>query len=210
MRPGTVVVDAGSSAPAGTATVGAALAERGVEMVDAPVSGGVARARTGELTAMAGGDPGTLARCRPLLDAFAARVLETGPLGSGHATKALNNYVSAAGLLAALEALTAAERVGLDPAVVLAALNASSGRNNSTETKIAQFVLSETFGSGFALGLMAKDVRTAQQVARDAGVPARLLDACALLWDEAAAWAADGADHTEVGRALGLSGAGRP
>jgi 3-hydroxyisobutyrate dehydrogenase len=208
MRRGAAVVDLSSSAPAGTAAVGAALAERELGMVDAPVSGGVARARTGQLTAMVGGDPALVERCRPLLHSIAARVLPTGRLGSGHATKALNNYVSAAGLLAALEALAAAERFGVEPAVALDVLNVSSGRNNSTETKIGQFVLNERFASGFDLALMAKDVRTAQRLARLLGVPSRLLDACADLWDEAAAGAGTGTDHTAVGGELGL-GLGR-
>lgn len=209
MRRGTVLVDLSSSSPDGTVTLGSALHERGVAMIDAPVSGGVERAWKGELTMMAGGEPDAIEHCRGVFDAVASQVFVTGQLGSGHASKALNNYVSAAGLLASLEALAAAERFGVDPEVVLQVINASSGRNNSTETKISQFVFSETFASGFALALMAKDVRTAQRLARDLGVSARLLDVCAELWDEGAARAPVAADHTEVGRVLGLGAASR-
>src|SRR5262249_57807057 len=96
-----------------------------------------------------------------------SRVFHAGPIGAGHAAKALNNAVSAAGLIAAGEALIVAERAGIDPATMLEILNASSGRNNATENKIGQFVFSRSFASGFALGLMAKDLAIAGDLAAE-------------------------------------------
>jgi 3-hydroxyisobutyrate dehydrogenase len=117
--------------------------------------------------------------------------------------KALNNYVSGAGLIAALEALEVGRAFGLDPNVIVDVFNASTGRNNSTEVKLKQFVISETYGSGFFLGLMAKDIRTAHTLAEDLGVKVPLAGRCADLWDEAVRNLGPNADHTEVYRALG-------
>src|SRR5262249_58157842 len=119
---GAVVVDMGSSSPTGTRALGATLAADGIGMLDAPVSGGVRRAVDGTLSVMVGGDAALVDRCRPLFAAVGERVFECGPLGSGHAMKALNNLVSAAGLLIASEPLLVRRRFGLDPARMLEVL----------------------------------------------------------------------------------------
>ena len=108
--------------------------------------------------------------------------------------------VSAAGLTAAVEALAVGEKFGLDPNVMTDVLNASSGRNNTTENKLKQFIISKTFASGFSAALMAKDVRTADELGAAIGVATPLAEACAVLWGEAAAHLGPGADHTEYGR----------
>lgn len=200
LRDGTVVVDMSSSAPMGTRPLGAILEARGVRMVDAPVSGGVRKAVDGTLAIMAGGDPAVIEGVRPLLLTMGASLFLTGPLGSGHALKALNNFVSAAGLVAALESVAIGRRFGLAPEVIVDVLNASTGRNNSTENKLKQFVLSGSFASGFSLALMAKDIATADDLARDLGLNARLLRDMARLWAEAREQASPAADHTEIAR----------
>jgi len=202
LRPGAVLVDMSSSAPLGTAALGRLLAERGIGMLDAPVSGGVPRAETGTLSIMVGGEPALVERCRPLLDAMGNRVFATGPLGSGHAVKALNNLVSAAGLVAAAEALLVGRRFGVDPEVMLEVFNASTARNNSTELKFRPYVFSRTFASGFALDLMVKDLGIALELAASTGTPARLGDACHQMWRAARDDLGAGADHTEVVRWL--------
>jgi len=202
LAPDAVVVDMGSSSPTGTRALGAALAAHGVGMLDAPVSGGVRRAADGTLTVMVGGDPALVARCVPLFRAVGERVFECGPLGSGHATKALNNLVSAAGLLAAAEAMVVGRRFGLDPARMLEVLNASTGRNHATEHKLAQFVLSRRFDAGFSLGLMVKDLATALELARDTDTAAPFAEECRALWTRAAAALEPGADHTAIVRWL--------
>lgn len=198
LRPGSIVIDMSSSAPIGTRQLGAQLAARSVALLDAPVSGGVARAEAGTLSIMAGGEASTIARCRPLLDAIGDRVFATGPLGSGHAMKALNNLVSAAGLLAAAEALLVGRRFGLDQSVMIDVFNASTARNNSTENKFEQFVFSRRFSSGFALALMVKDLTTALDLADATATPAPFAARCRALWSAAAADLEDGADHTAV------------
>jgi 3-hydroxyisobutyrate dehydrogenase len=199
---GALVIDMSSSAPVGTRALGATLAARGVALVDAPVSGGVKRAVDGTLAIMVGGADADIERCRPLLAAMGRDIFPTGPLGSGHAMKALNNYVSAAGLAAAAEAVLVGRRFGLDPTTMVDILNASTGRNNATENKLKQLILSKRYAAGFTLGLMAKDLRTALETAEATATPAPLAAACIALWNAAEAKLGGAADHTEIARYL--------
>ena len=192
---GALVIDMSSSAPLATRALGEALEGLGVELIDAPVSGGVPRARDGSLTIMAGGAAALVNRAEPILSAM-GRVVRTGPLGSGHAMKALNNFVSAAGLLAVCEALIVAERFGLDPQVMNDVLKVSTGRNNTTDNKVERYLLPRTFDSGFALELMRKDVAIAKSLAEGIGLDAPWLQACGALLDEATQGLDAGTDHT--------------
>jgi 3-hydroxyisobutyrate dehydrogenase len=130
------------------------------------------------------------------------RIFHCGPLGAGHAMKALNNYVSAAGLVATVEALHAGRHFGLDPAVMTDVLNSSTGRNNTTENKVKAFMLSGRYDSGFALALMAKDLGIAMTLGSQVGSPMRLGDALRTMWEEAADALGAAADHTEMHRWL--------
>ena len=197
--PGAILLDMSSSSPVGTRALGVELDKRGVALIDAPVSGGVKGAVAGTLAIMTGGDEALAQRLDPLLAVMGKRFY-VGALGAGHAAKVLNNYVSAAGLAAASEALHVAERFGIAPATLLTVLNASTGRNNSTENKFAQFILNGKFDSGFSLGLMAKDLSLAMEVAQACGVPADLGRACLRLWKDAEATVGSKADHTEIAR----------
>src|SRR5579875_3674581 len=162
LRPGTIVIDMSSSDPVDTRKLGPELARRSAILLDAPVSGAVPRAITGKLAIMIGGDDkAAIARAKPLLSAMGDRLFDTGPLGSGHAMKALNNYIAAAGYTAVVEALMIGEKFGLDQNIMVDILNASTGRNFTTENMIKQQILSGQFATGFALGLMAKDVKIA-------------------------------------------------
>ncbi|MBM3601477.1 MAG: NAD(P)-dependent oxidoreductase [Alphaproteobacteria bacterium] len=202
LRKGTVIVDMSSSDPVGTRALGGELQSKGFPFIDAPVSGGVRRAVDGSLAIMAGGDGATIDRVEPVLSAMGKSIFRTGPLGSGHAMKALNNHVSGAGLIAALEALRVGRAFGIDPNVIVDVLNASTGRNTATENKLKQFVITETFAAGFSIGLMAKDVRAARDLAAATGVPAPLIERCAELWDDAARDLGGSADHTAIERYL--------
>jgi 3-hydroxyisobutyrate dehydrogenase len=202
LPPGALAIDMSSSAPLGTRRLGEALAARRIALIDAPVSGGVARAAAGTLAIMAGGAAAEIDRAMPLLQAMGRAVFRTGPLGSGHAMKALNNYVSAAGLAAASEALLVGRRFGLDPEIMVEVLNASTGRNNSTETKLKPFVLSGSFASGFSMALMAKDIRTAADLAAALDQQAPGLERAAALWEQAGAVLGKDADHTAIYRYL--------
>ncbi|MGX7709135.1 NAD(P)-dependent oxidoreductase [Methylobacterium sp. Gmos1] len=196
LAPGTIVIDMSSSAPVGTRDLARELAGRGLVLVDAPVSGGVKRAIDGTLAIMVGG--GHADRVRPLLEALGTSLFETGPVGSGHAMKALNNYVSAAGLVAACEALHIGASFGLDPALMTDILNVSTGRNNSTDVKLKPYVIPKSYTSGFSMALMAKDLRTADDLARHEGVPAPLSRTIAALWQDALEDLGADADHTAI------------
>jgi 3-hydroxyisobutyrate dehydrogenase len=202
LEPGAILIEMSSSAPLGTRELGEEMIAAGHPFVDAPVSGGVKRAADGTLAIMVGGDGATIDRVDPVLAAMGRSIFRTGGLGSGHAMKALNNYVSAAGLVAAVEALQVGRKFGLDPGLMADILNVSSGKNNTTELKLKQYIISQTFNAGFPLRLMAKDVRTADDLAHALGIPAPLADLCAKLWDDAAMGLAETADHTEIIRYL--------
>ncbi len=199
---GSVIIDMSSSAPMGTRELGTELDGRGMLFMDAPVSGGVKGAVAGTLAVLMGGDRGLAERCDALLSVMGRRFY-VGPLGSGHAAKSLNNYVSAAGLAAASEAIVIGQRFGIAPDVLTNVLNASSGRNNSTENKLSQFVLNKTYSAGFSLGLMAKDIGLAMEVAEALGVPAEFGHACLKQWKAAEASLGGKADHTEIIKVLG-------
>lgn len=201
LAPGTVLVDMGSSEPLRTRALAEQVAGRGAVLVDAPVSGGVTGATAGTMTIMVGGPADVVAPLVPLFGVL-GRMRHVGPVGAGHALKALNNLMSAAHLLASSEALLAGQRFGLDPAVMLEAVNGSSGRSGSTENKWPNFVLPGTFDSGFALGLMLKDIRIALGLAEATGTPSALAARTVELWAEAAASLGPAADHTEIVRWL--------
>lgn len=203
---GAIIVDMGSSNPADTLALSQQLADRKIALLDAPVSGAVAKARTGTLTIMVGGPQEALARVRPILEAMGSTLFVTGEVSSAHAMKALNNFVYAAGLLAASEAVLIAERMGLDLERFTQVLNASSGRNVATETKLAQFILPRTFSGGFALRLQAKDIATASSLQGMAGVQAPLLELCDAVWRGATQALPATADNTEIFRFLEEAG----
>ena len=160
-----LIVDMSSSSPMGTRELGEVLAKRGLQFIDAPVSNGVKGAIAATLSIMVGGDKGLFDRVKPMLEKMGNQIYYAGPLGAGHAIKALNNYVSAAGLIAASEAMHAGEAFGIDPNVIVDIINTSSGMNNTTKNKCKQYMLSGAYNAGFSAGLMAKDVRTALEIA---------------------------------------------
>ena len=198
---GSVALDMSSAEPVGTRALAATLAKSAICLVDAPVSGGVKRAVEGTLAIMAGGEADAITRCLPVLTVL-GRVFRAGASGSGHAVKALNNYLSAVALAATAEAMMAGESFGIDPSVMLEILNHSTGRNTATEQKYPAFILPRTFNSGFALGLMAKDLRIALGLAEAVGTPAALLSECAALWERAQRRMGSHADNTDIVRYL--------
>ncbi|MHB9837568.1 NAD(P)-dependent oxidoreductase [Paraburkholderia terrae] len=199
---GAVVIDMSSSEPERSRKLGSMLEERGLAYLDAPVSGGVKKAKEGTLAILVGGRAEVLTQCMPVLEAMGKSILHIGGAGSGHAAKALNNYVSAAGLAATVEALLVAQRFGIEPDVMTDVLNASSGRSNTSENKVKQFMLSGTFGSGFALQLMNKDLKIAHALAQSVGYPMTLGDTVTAVWGEAAQRSTPATDHTEMYRLL--------
>lgn len=200
LRPGSVVIEMSSGVPTVTQRLAEQVTAMGGHLIDAPVSGGVPRAKTGQLAIMAGGDDAAIDRVMPVLSAMGSSVLRTGAVGSGQAMKALNNLVSTGGFLIGIEALLIGQRFGLDPAVMVDALNAATGMNNSTQKKFKQFVLSRNFDAGFTLGLLAKDLSIALEVGRETGVPTPLAALCKEMVNAAQVMVGSQADHTEMAR----------
>jgi 3-hydroxyisobutyrate dehydrogenase len=202
LRQGALVIDMSSSEPMRSRALGAALQVRGLNYLDAPVSGGVKRAESGSLAILVGGEEPVLQTAMPVLQAMGGSVLHIGAAGSGHAAKALNNFVSACGLMVTIEALHVARRFGIEPAVMTDVLNASTGRSNTSENKVKQFMLSGSFASGFALALMDKDLTIAKSLADEVGYPLDFGKHGIETWHRVAKAAPPSADHTEMYRFL--------
>lgn len=200
LRAGQIVVDMTSGVPSMTQSIAAGLSRQGISMVDAPVSGGVSRAISGDLTIMAGGDDAVLDEVDALLKAMGSTLHRIGPIGSGQAMKALNNLVSAGGFLIGIEALIIGQKFGIDASLMTDVLNASTGMNNSTQKKFKQFVLPRKFDSGFGLDLMVKDLSIALGIARDVGAASPFASLCRELSAAAAALLGPGQDHTALAK----------
>ena len=200
LRKDAVVVEMSSGVPTITRTLAEQVAVAGAHMVDAPVSGGVPRAKTGELAIMFGGSEAILERIRPVLSCMGTSITRTGDVGSAHAMKALNNLVSAGGFLIGVEALMIGTRFGLDPSAMVDVLNSSTGMNNSTQKKFKQFVLSGQYNAGFGLDLMVKDLSIALEIGRDTNTPTPFSSMCREMWASCAAMLGPGQDHTAIAK----------
>jgi 3-hydroxyisobutyrate dehydrogenase len=197
---GALVLDMSSSNPVDTQKLARDLASSGIALLDAPVSGGVKRAVDGSLSIMVGGAAADLERARPVFAAMGKTITLCGAIGAGHTMKALNNYLSAAGLVAMCEALVVGEAFGLDPGTMVDVFNSSTGKSNATEVKGRQFVVSRTFAAGFTTGLMAKDLRTAGEVASHLELNMPMLRQAVAYWGDANQRLGGSADHTEIFR----------
>ena len=201
LQNGSVLLDMSSCSPVDTLVLAQQLKDLGFPLIDAPVSGGVVKAVSGGLAIMAGGDADTISALRPLMDPL-GKVFLTGGSGSGHAMKAINNFLSATTMAITSEAVIAGEKFGLDPKTMVDIINASTGRSNSSEHKFPTFVLPRTFNSGFYLGLMAKDLRFAKALVDSVHTPNIFVDAISKLYDDAEAKLGPMADNIDIHRYL--------
>ena len=198
---GAVMIDMSTSDPTASRALAEALAARGIDFVDAPVMGGVVFAKDATLDIMVGGDKAVIERCRPLFQAMGRSVMECGAVGSGHALKALANYVNACALVNVIEAMTVGKRFGLDSKFMAEALETMcAGRNHPIAKKVVPHVLTRTYGTGMALGFIAKDVKIARDTAHSIGAYAPLADKVSELWSAAAKKLGAQVDQTEIVR----------
>ncbi len=200
LRPGSLVLDTSSSEPWLTQQSGKALAERGIEMVDAPVSGAQWGAQAAELVFMLGGSPANIARVQPLLDIMGRASFHLGPLGSGHAMKCINNTITSMTFMATIEGLVMGTKLGLDPKVMNAVLNESTGMSWITQNHIEQRITNRSFDDPFKLALMVKDIGIAMRLAHDMNLPMPLSGLGHHLWQSALQQAEPHASVSELAR----------
>ena len=198
---GAVVIDMSTSDPTASRSLAEALAARGIDFVDAPVMGGVVFAKNATLDIMVGGDAAVIERCRPLFDAMGRNVMVCGGIGTAHALKALANYVNACALVNVIEAMTIGKRLGLDAKFMAEALDTMcAGRNHPIKKKVEPHVLTRKYGTGMALGFIAKDVKIARDTARSIGAYAPLAEKVSELWSAASEKLGAQVDQTEIVR----------
>ena len=170
-----------------------------MSLVDAPVSGGMPRATDGKLAIMIGADDNDAReRVKPVLSLLGNRLFDVGPLGAGHAMKCLNNFMAAAGYVAAVEALLAGKRFGLDPTRMLEVINVSTGRNFNTEVVLQEHVVNRRYATGFTLGLLAKDVGIAVDLMRSVNLDAPMTALVNERYRAALARLGSGRDNSET------------
>lgn len=197
-RPGLIVVDTTTADPNSTRHVAAALAEMKVGLVDGPVSGGPKGAATATMTMVLGGSDADVAAVEPILSVISAKRVHVGPVGAGHVTKIINNMLTGVHLLAASEAVRAAEAAGVNPEKLVEALNGGSGRNSATLTNYPTWIFNETFNSGFTMKLMRKDVRLAMDLLRSNHVHAPIAQEMSRLWAASEATIDDAEDFNRI------------
>ncbi|UOR00387.1 NAD(P)-dependent oxidoreductase [Leucobacter allii] len=196
---GALVIDMGSSVPASTQKLAAAAAERGIDYVDGPVSGGISKAATGELTMLVGGGDAAIERARPYLEAVGSTIVVVGGSGAGHAAKAINNLVSATNIAVASEAVLRAQAAGIAPERIIDVLNASTGMSQASRVKFVEHILPGGYASNFAYDLMLKDMGIAMQIEVPEAASELSRTAYRIL-SEGRESLGDHPDHTEIAR----------
>lgn len=195
---GDILIEMTSAYPPSTLKINEALRAKGIHMIDAPVSGGVIGAEAGTLSIMVGGEEGIFEACRPILSVMGKNLFYMGGIGAGHAMKAINNFLSATTLTATSEAVILATKLGLNPQRVVEVLQVSTGRSYSTEIKFPKYILPRTYNSGFALGLMYKDIDAVTRMAREYKIPMFLAHLVQQIFGLALAKRGEKEDHTVV------------
>jgi 3-hydroxyisobutyrate dehydrogenase len=202
LQSGALLIDCTSGDPGSSRRLADRLIRNGVAFADAPVSGGTSGAEGGTLTVMVGADPETFARARPVLAAFGKRIERLGPVGAGHAMKAVNNALLAVNLLAVGEGLAALVKAGVSARTAVEILNASSGRSFVTEVLIPERVLTGLWPQTFRLALLEKDLRIALTFLQEVDLEGPMLGLAGRLLGEARAYLGESADHVEAIRLI--------
>jgi 3-hydroxyisobutyrate dehydrogenase len=186
LHTGGLLLDTSSSEPWLTVETAKALADAGIDMVDAPVSGAQIGAQTAQLVFMVGGEKEPVSRVMPLLQVMGKKVFHLGPIGAGHAMKCINNLITAMTFMATTEGLTIGKQSGLDPSIMIDVLNLSTGMSWISQTHFKQRIINRKFDDPFKLELMVKDIGIAMELAKRNGLPAQLSALGHELWKTAA------------------------
>ncbi|MEO6268935.1 MAG: NAD(P)-dependent oxidoreductase [Lautropia sp.] len=202
LHAGATIIDMSSSEPIESVENARLAKIKRLTFLDAPVSGGVIGAESAKLAIMAGGSDAEFATVRDLLGKMGAKIVHAGPVGSGHAIKALNNLLAATTFAATAEVFAIGAKFGLDPKVMLSVIDASSGFNFHTRMVWQKAVIERGFDFGFAMQLMDKDVRVAQSLIKAIDAKPAVSNAASAVWAQALAAAPDGADMTLLAKQI--------
>jgi len=195
-KKGGIVMDVGVTDPLQTVALAKELAVHGVKLVDAPSFGTPDAAKEGKLTALVGGEDADVERCRPILDKLASKLIRTGGTGSAQAAGAIADYLRAARLLAASEAIRLGAHFGFDAGTLLSVTDRLGG-TELPQTLIAD-VATRRFKTGLQLGVLNANVALAVHLAQGAGLVLPLLEATGSAWSKAEARLGYGADHSAI------------
>lgn len=198
MRPGSVLIDMSTISPIATRDMAARLAERGIRMLDAPVSGGFQAAEAGSLSIMVGGDEAVLERCRPVLAAMGTTISHIGEIGAGQVCKACNQVAVVITIQAVAEALVLARKCDVDPAKVRDALLGGFANSRALDLH-GQRMLEGNYEPGFRVRLQQKDIAIALEAAKAADVPLPVTAAIQQLYGILAATGRGDADNSSLG-----------
>jgi 3-hydroxyisobutyrate dehydrogenase-like beta-hydroxyacid dehydrogenase len=201
-RRAKILVDLSTTGRQTTIAVADALARKGIAMIDAPVSGGIAGAVKGTLAVMASGGTEPLTRVTPILAIFGRLFIVGDKPGMGQVMKLANNLLSATALAITTEAIVMGVKAGLDPKLMIDVINSGTGRNTATETKFPQAILTRRFAYGFTTGLMNKDVRLCLEEAESLDTPMLVGEAVRAMWQAAETELGAQSDYTEIVRYL--------
>jgi 3-hydroxyisobutyrate dehydrogenase-like beta-hydroxyacid dehydrogenase len=201
---GASIIDMGAAEPTATVELAERLAERGIDLIDAPALGTPADARAGKLTFVIGGEAAAIERCQPIFAALGEKTYRAGPAGAGQAGAALGDFLRAVQILATGEALRVGQRFGLDTNAVIEIGERLGGIGPTLSAMLREHVLTRRFDTGLALGHVLKGVETTANSAASADVHAPLATACCEAWRAAEGAIGSGADQTEMIRWLEL------
>ena len=203
-QPNTLIIDTSTSEPDVTRALSTVLAKSGHQLLDCPVSGGPAGAKAGTMVMLVGGDRDALERAHVYLDALSTKVVYMGASGNGHAAKLINNLLCAAHLVTTAEAVALGAKAGLNPDDLIDGLNAGSGRSAVSEVNFPRWILSDSFDSGFTMGLMRKDVRLAKNMIEEMGLDLSIADQVAKIWAKSTENITDDKDFNCIVQNAGL------
>jgi 3-hydroxyisobutyrate dehydrogenase len=173
--PSDYYIDVSTSVPSTIRAIATVAAARGVQVLDAPVSGSVRGARTATLVFMVGADPAAFEYCEPVLKTLGDRIFHTGAVGTGTITKLVNNYMGLSNAVASMEAVVMGAKAGVDPRILLEVVEASTGASYMTRNLYPYLIFKRNFEPAkFAMGLAAKDARQAVELAQELGVTTRV------------------------------------
>jgi 3-hydroxyisobutyrate dehydrogenase-like beta-hydroxyacid dehydrogenase len=196
LSPGKVLIDMTTATAMCMEEVARAAAAAGVEVLDAPVSGGTPAAAQGTLTIMVGGEAALLEKCRPLLETMGTQIIHVGPVGQGKVVKMVNQMMAAAHVLMIGEAFALGVRCGADPKTMYDVIKSSSGYSKMMDLRLPGFLLDGSFRPGFRLDLMKKDVNLAVDSGRAMNVPLLITSAVGQLFSAASAAGKGDADFS--------------